>query len=169
MAASLMMAQSKDEMEGFRLTLPKVQSTIMAYSNLFELLGADEGLAVKFRAAKKALPETNGRDTIGLTAQKLAASDSRIPAAFAKAGISPKEAGMTMECLVAVIFGSAMLEASKTTPKNLPAFVSENLGFYEQNKAAVQAEFKKLETISAKAASALKDDEDEEEQGPEQP
>ena len=152
---------SQQEAESFRLTMPLVQGTVTAYSNLIELLVSDPALAEKFKQANKALPDTNGRDTMSLVSQKLQATEPRITAAFQKAGVTPKAAGMTMECLIGVMLGDGMLQGAKADTSKLPAYVAENLGFYRQNKAEIQEAFKRFGAVSAKAVSVFgKDDED---------
>ena len=161
-------AKPAADIDSFRLSMPKINAMISAYSGFIELLGSDPALAAQFKQVKKTLPDTNGRDTMGLTAGKMA--DSRVSAVFAKAGISPKETTMTMECLLGVIMGDGMLEATKTAPKNLPPFVAENLAFYRANKAEVQAAFKRLQSVSPKAAAAIREaDEDDEEKNDDKP
>lgn len=150
------------ETDSFRLTMPLVDGTIAAYSNLIELLASDPALAEKFRQANKSLPDTNGRDTLSLASLKLQTSESRIAAAFAKAGVTPKNAGMTMECLVGVMLGDGMLQSVKGDTSKLPAYVAENLAFYRQNKTAIQEAFKRFQAVSQKAASVFGKDEDKE-------
>ena len=159
------MAQTKpshQEAESFRLTLPLVQSTISAYSSLIELLASDPGLAEKFKQADKSLTDTNGRDTMSLVSQKLQATEPRVAAAFQKAGISAKTAGMTMECLIGVMLGDGMLQGSKADTSKLPPYVAENLAFYRQNKVQIQEEFKRFTAVSKKAASVLGKEDGEE-------
>jgi hypothetical protein len=80
-------------------------------------------------------------------------SDPRIAAAFAKAGTTPKEAGLTMETLVGSMLGSAMLEASGKKAVELPAGVKENVEFARANKAAIQAAFERMATLAKKHPS----------------
>ena len=145
--------------------MPLVQGTVTAYSNLIELLASDPGLAERFKQAEKALPDTNGRDTMSLVSQKLQATEPRITAAFQKAGVTPKTAGMTMECLIGVMLGDGMLQGAKADTSKLPSYVAENLAFYRQNKAEIQEAFKRFTAVSAKAKSVFgKDNEDGEEE-----
>lgn len=159
---------SSKEMDSFRLSMEKVHSTMSVYSNLIDVLGADAGLRERFKAEKKRLPDTNGRDTMGLAAERLILTEPKIAAAFAKAGTNPKQSAMTLECLMGVMMGAGMLEATKTKPANLPPFVADNLAFYQANKDAVHAAFKRLQESSAKVGASLEDDEDEEEGEPEE-
>jgi hypothetical protein len=156
-------APSKNEIDSFRLSMPKIQATLSAYTSLVEAVASDPALAARFKAEEKKLEDTNGRDTMSLTAQRLQAAEPRVAAAFTKAGISAKEAGMTMECLVGVMLGAGMLEATKTEAAGLPAYVRENIAFYRQNKDAIMTAFKQLQSVGARLAK-----EDEEEEGEEQ-
>jgi hypothetical protein len=152
------------EVDSFRLSLPRINATVSAYTSLIDLLASDPGLAAKFKDTSKSLPDTNGRDTISLAAAKMQAIDPRVGSVFTKAGITAKEAGMTMECLIGVMLGDGMLQGAKAEEKNLPAYVAENLAFYRANKPAVEAALAKLQSASAKAAKSLGKDEDDQEE-----
>jgi hypothetical protein len=162
------MAQTKpsqQEAESFRLTMPLVQGTISAYSNLIELLASDPALAERFKQVDKSLTDKNGRDTMSLVSQKLQTTEPRIAAAFQKAGVTAKTAGMTMECLIGTMLGDGMLQGAKADTAKLPAYVTENLAFYRQNKAEIQEAFRRFTAVSKKAESVFgKDDEDEKEE-----
>jgi hypothetical protein len=156
--------------DSFRLSMPKVEATVNAYVNLFEVLAADPLLRQRWKAQKAALQDsgedTNGRDTTSMVAAKMA-SDPRIASAFAKAGITPKEAGMTMETLVGSMLGSAMLESSGKRAGELPAgFVKENVEFARANKAAIQAAFERMASLAKRHPSLaeLEDKKAEEEE-----
>jgi hypothetical protein len=137
--------------ESFRLSMPAIRTTFQAYSDLIELLAADAVLVAKYKAVREALPNTNGRDTIGLTAAKLLPTEPRVAAVFRKAGTTPEMTANTFETLLGVMFGDGMLTSAKGTDESkLPAFVAENLAFYRQNRPAIESEFKQF---AAKAAS----------------
>ena len=142
------------EVDVFRLSLPRINATISAYTSLIDLLASDPGLAAKFKDASKSLPDTNGRDTLSLTAAKMQAIDPRVGSVFTKAGIDAKEAGMTMECLIGVMLGDGMLQGAKAEEKNVPAYVAENIASYRANKPAVEAASARLQSASAKAAKS---------------
>jgi hypothetical protein len=129
--------------ESFRLSMPAIRTTFQAYSDLIELLAADAVLVAKYKAVREALPNTNGRDTIGLTAAKLLPTEPRVAAVFRKAGTTPEMTANTFETLLGVMFGDGMLTSAKGTD-------AENLAFYRQNRPAIESEFKQF---AAKAAS----------------
>jgi hypothetical protein len=155
--------------EAFRLTMPGIRATFAAYTDFATLLGSDPVLAAKFKSVKKSLPDTNGRDTLGLAAAKLL-TEPRVAAVFARNGITPAQTTETFETLIGVIFGSAMLDSvkpdsGKGDTAKLPAFVAENMAFYKQNKTEIDQAFK---TFAANAGTAgkkaLEDDKDEDEE-----
>jgi hypothetical protein len=164
-SAAVLLADStppNSRIDSFRLSMPKINATLSAYASLIETVVADPALAARFKAEKKKLPDTNGRDTLSLTAARLQGVEPRVAAAFTKAGISPKEAGMTMECLVGVILGAGMLEATKGEASKLPAYVTENIAFYQQNKEAIKTAFQQFQSVAAKAGPALEEEDEEE-------
>ncbi len=159
-------AQTKQETDAFRLTMPKVRASITALKNVIEAAAADPALAQRLKAEKDKLDDTNGRDTMSMVAARLESREPKIAAAYRSAGITPKEAGMTMETLVGVMFGSAMLESTKTNAKLPEGFVAENMDFYRQHKNEVMGAFAELKNLSEKAkAFAKKSDEEEDEPG----
>jgi hypothetical protein len=151
--------------ESFRLTIPGIKATFSAYTELAELLAADPALLSKFKSVRASLPKekTNGADTMGMTAATLAGSEPRVANVFRKAGITPQQSSMTMETLVGVIFGEAMIRSAngKAGTNKLPAFVAENLTFYKANESEIQAMFK---AFGAKAKSLKVDADDEEDE-----
>ena len=145
-----------------RLTMPKIQATFAAYSNLIAALTSDPALVQRYKAVRSELPDTNGRDTMGLTAAKLIGSDSKVASAFRKAGVTPAETIEVFETLVGVMFGDGMLQSMKGDESKLDPAIKVNLAFYRQHKNEITAVFQDF----GKNAAALKnagfdDDEDE--------
>ena len=157
-------SQTKAEAEAFRLSMPKIQATLSAYTNLFDVLAHDPTLVARWKAEKAKLTDTNGRDTLSLVSQRLS-SDPRVAAAFTKAGITPKEAGMTMETLVGSMLGAAMLESAGAKAGLPKGFVKENVDFAKAHKDEIAAAMQKMAEAAKKypqLAKVLEDDEEEE-------
>jgi hypothetical protein len=101
---------------------------------------------------------------MGMTAEKLAATEPRVAGVFRSAGISPEQSSMTMETLVGIMLGDAMIQAAngKAEVSKLPAYVTENLAFYKANKPEIEAIFQAF-AAKAKAGgkAAILEDDDE--------
>ena len=74
--------------------MPKIKATVAAMKGLADVLSADASLRGRFMAAKKQLPDTNGRDSLSLTAEALSANEPKITAVYRRSAITPKEAGI---------------------------------------------------------------------------
>lgn len=159
--ALLATVASAGTQDSFRLSMDKVRATVSALKGLVEVVSADPALQARFKAAKKALPDTNGRDSVSLTAEALIAKEPKIAAVYRKAGITPKEAGMTMETIVGTALGVGMLEAAGKKDAKLPdGFVAENVEFYKAHKEEIMQAFNELKTVNGK----LPDDDEEEDE-----
>ena len=144
--------------DSFRLSMDKIRATVTALKDLVEVVSADPGLQTRYKAAAKQLPDTNGRDSVSLTAEALIAKEPKIAAVYRKAGISPREAGMTMETLVGTAMGVGMLEAAGKKDADLPkGFVAENIAFYKAHQAEIVQVLNELKNVKGK----LPEDEDE--------
>jgi len=165
LAVCTMIAQSKPgarETETFRLTMPKINSAISAYRSLIETLASDAALAKRVAEAEEQLEDTNGRDSLSMVAERLEKQEPKLAAAYRSAGITPKEAGMTMETLMGVMLGASMMEASGANAKLPEGFVAENVDFYRQHKTEIQECLQQMSNLSEKAkAFAAKSDEEE--------
>lgn len=133
------------------LTMPKIQSTIDAFTNLGELLASDPALAKRFKEESKKDDDADKHDEQALpnALEKLQAKDGRVGAAFSKAGISVDEASQVFANVFATALGDAMLEG-KPIPKDMDPALAENLKFYRQHKEELTAAFQKLQKLSAK-------------------
>lgn len=160
MILALLAAALPGASDSFRLSMDKVKATTSALKGMAELLSSDAGLRARYIAAKKQLPDTNGRDSLNMTADVLISKEPRIAAVYRSAGISPKEAGMTMETLLGVMMGVGMLEASGKKDAQIPeGFVAENVEFYKAHKAEIQQVLGELKNVKG----SIPDDEDEDE------
>ena len=147
-----------------RLTMPKIQATFAAYSNLVAALASDPALVQRYKAVRSELPDTNGRDTMGLTAAKLIGSESKVASAFRKAGVTPAETTEIFETLIGVMFGDGMLQSMKSDESKLEPAIKVNLAFYRQHKNEITAVFQEFGKSAAALKNAgLNDDKDEEE------
>jgi hypothetical protein len=134
------------------LTMPKIQSTLEAFTNLGELLASDPALAKQFKEeAKREEGDTDktGDNALPTALRKLQAKDGRVGAAFSKAGISTDEASLVIGNLVATAMGDAMLQG-KPIPKDMDPALAENLKFYRQHKQELTDSFQKLQSLTAK-------------------
>lgn len=154
--------------DSFRLSMPKVRAMSQAYRNLITAMQSDPQLVERFQAEQKKLKETNGRDTLSMTAERMIASEPKVAAAFRNAAITPKEAGMTMETLLGAAFGVAMMEHSKTEAKLPEGFVAENVQFYKQHKAEIESALKELQAAGRTMKLADEDEEEEEDEDEEE-
>jgi hypothetical protein len=156
-------APTKAETEAFRLSMDKVKSTVAAYSNILELLANDPKLVEQYKTiARKSEDESsaNGRDRMNRIAGELSLTDSRILTAYKKAGITPKEAAMTMETLVGGLMGLAIAEGSGVKKLDLPGgAVKENVEFLQAHKQEVMTVFGQMQSLAQKYPN-LKLDED---------
>jgi hypothetical protein len=152
-----------DQTDSFRLSMPKIKATVAAMKGLAEVLSADALLRARFMAAKKQLPDTNGRDSVSMAAEALSAREPKIAAVYRQSAITPKEAGMTMETLVGTALGAAMLEASGKKDAKLPeGFVAENVEFYKAHKGEIMQALGELQSLKGKLPEDEEDsDEDE--------
>lgn len=151
---------SKSEVDSFRLSMEKVRATATALKGFMQLLETDPQLRERFKAASEGLEDTNGRDSVSMAAAVLEAKEPRIAALYRKAGITPKEAGMTMEAIVGLVLGDAMLEATKTKTELPAGMVAENMAFYRQNKAEIMQIFQQLQESGRKLAPEAEKDEE---------
>jgi hypothetical protein len=133
--------------------MPNVKASIQALINLGDTFVADPALFKRFKAAQAKLEQaehSNGADTFAATAEKLESSEPKIAAAFKKAGVTSRTAGMTISTLTACMVGIAMMEQTggKSDPSNV--FVKENMDFVKANKAELMTVLKDLQEKSAK-------------------
>jgi hypothetical protein len=133
------------------LTMPKIESTLNAFTNLGELLTSDPALAKQFKAEAKAQSDSdkNGDKALPIAVQKMQAKDGRVGAAFSKAGISADEASLVLQNLIAAAIGDGMLQG-KPIPKDMDPALADNLKFFRQHKDELTASFQKFQDLMAK-------------------
>jgi hypothetical protein len=141
---------SKAEVEAFRLSMDKVNATARAFENLFDLVASDPKLMEQWKQEG----EKEGGDSdssLSATCERLGRSDKRIPAAFTKAGITPKEADMTMQTIAGGMLGLAMAESAGVKDLKLQnGMAKDNIEFLQAHKAEIMQVLEKIKTLQAK-------------------
>ena len=146
---------SKAETEAFRLSMDKVNATTRVFENLFDLVASDPNLAKQWQQeADKAENDDSGSSSLTSIFERLGRTDKRIPAIFTKAGISPKEADMTMSTLVGGMMGLAMAEGAGVKDLKLEkGMAKDNIEFMQAHKAEILQDFQKIKALETKYAS----------------
>lgn len=140
---------TKAEVQEFRLSMEKVNATTRALENVFELVAADPQLVKQWKKAD----DDDDHDGMGITAtvEKLGRTDKRIPAAFAKAGISPKEVDMTMATIAGGMLGLAMADSAGVKDLKLEkGMAKDNIDFIRTHKAEITQAFEKIKALQNK-------------------
>jgi hypothetical protein len=158
---------TKAEADAFRLSMDKVNRTIQAYTGIFEALAQDPALVAKWKAERANLEDTNGRDTMSIVAARLASKQPKVNAAFTNAGITPKEAGMTMETVIGGMLGIAMLEGTGAKAELPKGFVKENVDFVKAHKNEIVATLSRMQELAKKYPQLAKLNAEESESEPE--
>lgn len=160
---------SKAQVEAFRLSLQNIESTVHAYQNVLEALSADGDLLrrTKVEIGKtRATENTNGHDSLNMTMTRIVSREPKLAAAYAKAGISPQQAGMVMETVTGSLLAVSMADSAKVDTGKLPSgFVAENIEFVRKNKDKVIAIFQQFEASSKRFAAVARELDDKHEAG----
>ena len=158
MAAENSSQPSKAEVEAFRLSMDKVNATMRVFENLFELIASDPKLAKQWQEDEDKADEDDSGSNLSAMAERMGRTDKRIPAIFTKAGISPKEADMTMATLAGGMLGLAMAEGAGAKDLKLEkGMAKDNVDFIRAHKAEILQAFDKIKALEAKYAG-LNDD-----------
>ncbi len=167
---------SAAETDSFRLTMPKIRAALQAHVNVLEAAAADKALLQRLKQEHRKLEDedTNGRNESNMVAERLIGNEPALAAAYLKAGITPKEAGMVMETMAGAMLGQAMAESGNVSMDKLPkGFVVDNLTFVKQNKDQIMAAMQELSGAAKKYEAVAREmegkgeaeeDEDEKEQ-----
>src|SRR5579875_3426361 len=132
--AGVCQSRAASDVHIVRLTMPKVQASLNAFTDFAELLKSNPPL---LQAYKEIAKESGDDDNSMSTAlHKLQEKDSRVAVPFAKAGVSPGEAASTLVSLMGAGMQDAALKG-KSLPPDTDPVVLDNLKFYRQNKDAL--------------------------------
>lgn len=150
---------SKAEMDAFRLSMDKVNATTRVFENLFELVASDPKLVKQWQEDADKTDDSDSDSSLSAMCERMGRTDKRIPAIFTKAGITPKEADMTMGTLAGGMLGLAMAEGAGVKDLKLEkGMAKDNIQFIQAHKAEILQAFEKIKALEAKYAS-LGDDE----------
>jgi hypothetical protein len=140
---------SKAEAQAFRLSMDKVNGLNRVFENLFELVASDPKLVKQWQQDEE--KEDDGGSSLSAMCDRLGKTDKRIPAIFTKAGITPKEADMTMQALAGGMMGLAMAESAGVKDLKLDkGMAKDNIEFIQAHKAEIMQVFEKIKTLQAK-------------------
>jgi hypothetical protein len=154
MAAENSSQPSKAEVEAFRLSMDKVNATTRVFENLFELIASDPKLAKQWQEDEDKADEEDSGSNLSAMAERMGRTDKRIPAIFTKAGISPKEADMTMATLAGGMLGLAMADGAGTKDLKIEkGMAKDNVDFIRAHKAEILQAFDKIKALEAKYAN----------------
>jgi hypothetical protein len=145
---------SKAEVEAFRLSMDKVNATTRVFENLFELIASDPKLAKQWQENEDKADEEDSGSNLSAMVQRMGRTDKRILAIFTKAGISPKEADMTMATLAGGMLGLTMAEGAGVKDLKLEkGMAKDNIEFIRAHKAEILQAFDKIKALEAKYAN----------------
>ena len=152
---------SKAEVQAFRLSMDKVNGVSRVFENLFELVASDPDLRKQWQ--QDAEKEEDSDSSLSAMCERLGKTDKRIPAIFTKAGITPKEADMTMQTLAGGMMGLAMAEGAGVKDLKLEkGMAKDNIEFIQAHKAEILQAFEKIKTLQTKYESLQGGDKSEE-------
>lgn len=152
---------SKAEVQAFRLSMDKVNAVNRVFENLFELVASDPKLVKQWQQDEE--KEDDGDSSLSAICERLGKTDKRIPAIFTKAGITPKEADMTMQALAGGMMGLPMAQGAGVKDLKLEkGMAKDNIEFIQAHKAEIMQAFEKIKTLQTKYASLGGDEESEE-------
>lgn len=161
MAAENPSHSSKGEVEAFRLSMDKVNATTRAFENIFELIASDPKLAKQWKQEEE--NEENSDSGMSALCERLGRTDKRIPAAFTKAGISAKDADMTMATIAGGMMGLAMADGAGVKDLKLEKGIAkDNIEFIRAHKAEILQVLEKIKGLAAKYPSLNSDDKSDE-------
>ncbi len=150
---------SKAETEAFRLSMDKVNATTRVFENLFDLIASDPNLAKQWQQEADKAENDDSGSSLATMCERFGRTDKRIPAIFTKAGISPKEADMTMGTLAGGMLGLAMVEGAGVKDLKLEkGMAKDNIEFIQAHKAEILQDFQKIKALEAKYASLAGED-----------
>jgi hypothetical protein len=149
---------SKAEAEAFRLSMDKVNGMSRVFENLFELIASDPKLAKQWQQDSE--KEDDSDSSLSAMCERLGKTDKRIPAIFTKAGITPKEADMTMQTIAGGMLGLAMADGAGVKDLKLEkGMAKDNIEFIQSHKAEIMQVFEKIKALQAKYESLGAQDE----------
>jgi hypothetical protein len=148
--------KATDGQQIVRLTLPKLQAALTAFSNFGQLLASDPALAKQYKEINKSLSDKDGDETLGGSLARLQAKDPRVGSAFTKAGISIQEAAPTLQMLMAAAMADAMMQPGQPIPKDMEPALAENLKFYRQHRQELAPSIQKFQALCAQFAESSK-------------
>lgn len=152
---------SKAEVEAFRLSMDKVNGMSRVFENLYELVASDPKLAKQWQQDSE--KEDDSDSSLSAMCERLGKTDKRIPAIFTKAGITPKDADMTMQTIAGGMLGLAMAEGAGVKDLKLEkGMAKDNIVFIQSHKAEIMQAFEKIKTLQAKYESLQGGDKSEE-------
>jgi hypothetical protein len=144
---------SKAEVEAFRLSMDKVNATTRVFENLFELVASDPKLMKTWQQEEEKDDSDENSGLSSLT-ERLGRTDPRIPAVFKKAGISPKEADMTMATMAGGMLGLAMAEGAGVKDLKLEkGMAKDNIEFIRAHKTEILQSFERIKALQTKYES----------------
>jgi hypothetical protein len=153
---------SKAEMESFRLSMDKINATTRVFENIFELVASDPKLAQQWQQEGDQEEDDSG-SSLSAMCDRMGRTDKRIPAIFTKAGITPKEADMTMGTLAGGMLGLAMAEGAGVKDLKLDkGMAKDNIEFIRAHKAEIMQAFDKIKALQMKYESLGGDEKQEE-------
>jgi len=158
MAADNSSQPAKAEVEAFRLSMDKVNATTKAFENIFELLAGDPKLVERWKQEEEKVDSDDSSSDMAVICERLGRTDKRIPAAFAKAGISPKEANMTMATIAGGLLGLSMAESAGVKNPNLEkGMAKDNIEFIRAHKAEILQALDKIKSLPSKYPNLMQD------------
>jgi hypothetical protein len=154
MAAENSSQPTKAEVQAFRLSMDKVNATTRVFENLFDLIASDPKLAKQWQQDEDKADEEDNSSSLSALCERLGRTDKRIPAIFTKAGISPKEADMTMATLAGGMLGLAMADGAGAKDLKIEkGMAKDNVDFIRAHKAEILQAFDKIKALEAKYAN----------------
>ncbi len=96
----------------FRISMDKILAMKNAYLAVMETVAGDGRLLQQWKAESEKAHGREDQNELTVICERLAGTDKRIAAAFANAGTSPKEAGMTMETVIGSFLGLTIADGA---------------------------------------------------------